>query len=190
MKYTFSAFGLSVEHPEDYRIWFNPNRPFYKDEGEFRLDKMTKVRDEEISMTIGWWSEQERIHDFAGKFLSEVEKQFEKASKKGGYKAFKKEIVEFRGHDAAFVYSGAIGSSHAFKSIGKKVQLQTLQMAWFCEESKRTIIASIFAPASYVKEHYPELKEMLYSIKCHETAESGDMDKQRGYETHTNKEEV
>ena len=69
MIYTFSAFGLSVENPEDYRIWFNPNRPFYKDEGEFRLDKMTKVRDEEISMTIGWWSEQERIHDFVGKFL-------------------------------------------------------------------------------------------------------------------------
>ena len=167
MKYIFSAFGLSVEHPEDYRIWFNPNRPFYKDEGEFRLDKMSNEKDEAVSMTVGWWREDNEIENFAENFLNEVEKQFEKASKKGGYKAFKKEIVEFRGHDAAFVYSGAVGSSHVFKAVGKKVQLQTLQLAWFCGESKRTIITSIFAPSTYMKEHYSELKEMLYSINCH-----------------------
>ena len=167
MKYTFSTFGLSVEHPEDYKIWFNPNRPFYKDEGEFRLDKLTKEKDEEVSMTIGWWHEDDELENFAENFLNEVEKQFEKASKKGGYKTFSKEIIEFRGHNAAFVYSGAIGSSHVFKAVGKKVQLQTLQLAWFCKESERTIIASIFAPSTYMKEHYPELKEMLFSLKCH-----------------------
>lgn len=167
MGYKFSAFGMSVNHPADYKLWINPNRPFYEEEGELRLDRMTDDKEGEVSLSIGWWSEKEEISNFAENFISEVDKQFKKLIKKGNYEFFEKELVEHMGHQAAYVYSGAIGSSHVFKAVGKKVQLQTLQLAWFCEKSKKTVIGTVIAPSHYVQAKYPELKEMLFSIECH-----------------------
>ncbi len=167
MSYKFSAFGMSINHPADYKLWINPNRPFYEDEGELRFDRMTNNKEEEVSVSVGWWTEAEKMSNFAENFISEVDKQFGKSIKKGNYEFFEKEVIEHRGHEAAYVYSGVLGSSHVFKTIGKKVQLQTLQLAWFCEESKKTVIGTVIAPSHYVQQKYHELKEILFSIECH-----------------------
>ena len=53
-KTLFSIYGVSIEHPKDWKIFFNPKRTFDYTTGFFRIEDYIPQKGAQVSLSINW----------------------------------------------------------------------------------------------------------------------------------------
>ena len=53
-KILFSIYGVSIEHPKDWKIFFNPKRTFDYTTGFFRIEDYIPQKGAQVSLSINW----------------------------------------------------------------------------------------------------------------------------------------
>lgn len=173
MSYVFSVYGLSVEHPNTWKVRVNPNKPFDEKAGIMKIEDMGKSFEQQVSLHLAWETVLRHPENFGDMYIKKVTRQHKKTLKKEQrYEIIKAEPLNHIGHDACFVRAALVTNTHAIKAFGKRVNLDTLQLALYWEEMKKVVVATITATSSYAKAHYDELNDILFSLRCQVPAEA------------------
>lgn len=168
MNYNYSAYGISINHPQEWRIYVNPNRPFSAHDGSIKIEDMRAELSSQVSFCIKWERDDSVQPDFAQRYLEQIEAQYKRNFKKENqYCMFEKEFITLNGHDACFIHSALNANTHVFKAIGRTIRLEILQCALFCDESKRIVVGTITASSDYIQKNFNDLKKMLFTLHCH-----------------------
>ena len=82
-KTLFSIYGVSIEHPKDWKIFFNPKRTFDYTTGFFRIEDYIPQKGAQVSLSINWEKVPGDNESFARQFDA-VSKADEKSTVPGG----------------------------------------------------------------------------------------------------------
>lgn len=168
MNLSMSLYGVSICHPEDWRIYINPNRPFTEREGTIKVENMKGDLTEQISLSISWEDAGQMKAGFAQRYLDQIDDQYKNGLKKEKrYHIQKKEMIELCGHEACFVHSTMRSNTHVFRALGKNVTLDILQAAVHCTESGRVVVATITGATGLIQSRIEEWTDLLLTLKCH-----------------------
>ena len=168
MNYKFEAYGISAEHPSDYRVYINQNQKFRFEEGCVKFDDPASAEESRASMTISW-EPAEGCEGFAEQYLAGVEEHYRKKVK-NRYRVMEKQLIDHNGYETAFLHTRLISATHIFKAMGKTIVLEIMQTACYCPDTKRCVFATVMAQSDYFQAHLDELKNMLLSVNCRTTA--------------------
>ena len=168
MDCVFSAYDIALLHPAEWSIYINPNKAFTYDKGEMRIEHLAKEHDSQVSVTVTWEKVLNQEDGFAGRYLENLEAQYKKTLKKSKrYELISKREIIHNDHEACIVHSVLSANTHAIRALGKNVNLEILQMALYCSDSKRIVVASSTCTSNYFSEHKDKLETILMSLTCH-----------------------
>ena len=166
--YLFSAYGLSVTHPENWKIYINPHKTFSINDGFVKIDKQSNDKKEQVSFAISWETSESDEY-FAERYSETIKNQFKGVLKdKNRFEFYKNEIIQFQKHKACYVYTKYVPNTNFYRKASRSEQLEVMQLAYYCEISNKIIVGTITASQNHMRENYDELEKMLFSIKCHD----------------------
>ena len=162
----FEAYGVSVNYPSQWRIYIPQRQSFCQEDGTLKFDDVAGT-DSRASLTLSW-EQAGPIEGFAANYLESAEKNYQKKVK-GRCQILKKKLIHTHGHEAGFLHARLSSSTHAFKIMGKSLELEVMQLAYYCADSGRIMMGTIIAEHTYFVKNMNCLKEMLLSIQSSET---------------------
>lgn len=165
MSMRFQAYGIRVDYPEQYRIYFSQNQKFQFEEGVVKFDDPAGADNGRASLTISW-EPAAHTEQFAEKYLEAAETHYQKKMK-NRYNILEKKLQECDGHETAYLHVRIASSTHVLKPLGKSILLELIQTARYCPETNRIVIATAMAEKAYLQTHQAEFEAMLSSISCH-----------------------
>lgn len=169
MKCLFQAYGISVNYPSEWRIYIPQNQSFSLDDGMLKFDDIAGA-DSRASFTLSW-EKSKPVTGFAAGYLDSAEKNYAKKVK-GRCKILEKELTVINGHEAGFMRALLSSGTHVFKAMGKAVELEVMQAAFYCPDSGRIVMGTMIAQQAYFEKNREDLREMVMGIKCHSSGES------------------
>ena len=167
--YEFSVYGIKFEHEDNWQIRIDPIKSFNAGSGSVKAEVInTENHTAQASMRITWDEASEGTDGFAENYCDQLEKQYKKTVKNSKrYKILSRELVEHNGHRACFSHTALNSSTHFIRPIGKNVDIEIIELAFYCEASHRIVVATLSSEMEYYKSHEDELKRMLFSVRCH-----------------------
>ena len=165
---TFSMYDVSIDHPRTWGLYFNPKRPFNYNTGYFRIENPQNRKGADISISINWEKAESENAIFAENYCQNVEKQYKKQLKKENYTIEKAEVIPFLNGKAAYIvseYQGSMGIT-PLKAHAPKMQVRSIQLAWYDEVTGRAIVSSVIGKADKVRESEKELGVLVFSARC------------------------
>lgn len=166
----FQAYGISVRYPSEWRIFIPQNQSFCQKDGVLKFDDVAGA-DSRASFTVSW-EQAGQIDGFAANYLDSAEKNYKKKVK-GRCQILEKRLTEMNGHEAGFLRARLSSNTHVFKAMGKSLELEVMQIAYYCDASGRIIMGTMIAEHTYFEKNREFLREMLNGIKCHLEENSG-----------------
>lgn len=168
MKCLFQAYGISVNYPSEWRIYIPQNQSFSLDDGILKFDDIAGA-DSRASFTLSW-EKTAPVTGFAGGYLKSAEKNYAKKVK-GRCRILEKELTEINGHEAGFLRALLSSNTHVFKAMGKLLELEVMQAAFYCPCSSRIVMGTMIAKQDYFEKNRECLMEMVMGIQCHSSEE-------------------
>lgn len=161
----FSIYGVSIEHPRDWKIFFEPKRAFDYTTGFFRIEDYIPRKGAQISLSINWQMVPSANESFACQYCSNIQAQYQKQMKKTPYQVVTADIIDFLDGKAAYVVSEYLGSSGLVK---KKTDssIRSLQLAFYDEESQRAVVSSVIGKREKIAEEEDFLRGLVFSARC------------------------
>lgn len=169
MKCLFQAYGISVSYPSEWRIYIPQNQSFSMDDGILKFDDIGGA-DSRASFTLSW-EKTAPVTGFAGGYLESAEKNYAKKVK-GRCRILEKERTEINGHEAGFMRAQLLSSTHVFNAMGKSLELEVMQAAFYCPDSGRIVMGTMIAKQDYFEKNRECLREMVMGIQCHTSEEN------------------
>lgn len=161
----FSMYGVSVEHPEDWLIFFDPKRPFNRTTGFFRIEDYVPRRGASLSLSVNWERASCDNATFAGHYRENISGQYRRQFKKGTYDIQHLDTVEYRGGVAVYMVSEHT-SSMGIVLKKPTEQVRILQLAFYDDASGRAVVGSVIGHPGLVQVRETALKKLLFTLSC------------------------
>lgn len=166
-KFTFSVYGISIEHPKDWEVFVNPNKSFTKNKGLFKIQEPSTNKDDQISLGMQWNHAEMNSEDFILKYSEEIETQYKKRFKKTEkYNLLEKKIVDISGHDSIFIKSKIVANHGIYRALRKNETLYIIQVSLLDDYSSRIIACSVTMTEQKFENEKDIIYDILKSIKC------------------------
>ncbi len=163
---TFSVYGISIKHPEDWKIYMNPNNRFSKDSGFVKIDDLASSG-QALSLSVRWEkciAENIDMESYRINFCEGLAKKFKKK-----YTLYNTEIININGHQGCLIHFAYRANHQIYSFLGKEETVEQLQAAVYCDITQRMVVANI----STTPENFAMKKDLLYqlvsNLTCHET---------------------
>ena len=169
-RYLFSIYGVTVEYPKAWKIFFDPKKQFDFTHGFFRLEKYQPKVGAEFSMGLNWEKAPSTNEKFPRNYLTNLERGYKKQLGKNQHKIEQMDIIDFRGGKAAFIiseYQGGLGIMPLTKRM-KLVDVRSMQLAFYDEDSGRAIVNSMLGFTEHFKEEEEALRELVFTVRAEE----------------------
>jgi len=161
----FSIYGISVEHPMDWLLFFDPKRPFNRTTGFFRIEDYVPRKGANISLSINWEMTPCDNVTFAERYCENIAAQYRRQFKKNPYVIECADIVDFGQGKAAYLVSEH-GANLGIVKKKSTEQVRILQLAFYDEHSGRAVVGSVIGHPEKIREKEAFFKELLFTIKC------------------------
>lgn len=164
----FSAYGVSIQHPQTWSIYINPTKSFAFHDGLVKIDKnSSSKKDSSISLTLRWARPESPVS--IDEYIEELQSQYTKKQQKNKRDYYEILSVEpvLLDHSSYLVHSTFIANHALYRSWGKEEQVDCLQLCTFCDLTGRLIVATIHASPEEMSSNLSYYKEILYTLKCH-----------------------
>lgn len=161
----FSIYGVSVEHPMDWLIFFDPKRPFNQSTGYFRIEDYVPRKGANLSLSINWEKVPCDNASFAIQYGENIAEQYRRQFRKEPYTIEYLDLIDYLNGKAAFLVSehGANLGILRKKAIDR---VRILQLAFYDEHSGRAVVGSVIGRPGLIREKEERLKEFLFTLKC------------------------
>lgn len=161
----FSIYGVSIKHPADWRIFFDPKRPFHWDTGFFRIEDYVPRKGAQLSLSLNWEKAPGDNETFARQYCENIAGQYQKQLKKTPHRVERMEVVDYLEGKAAFIVSEYLGSPGLMKKKTDEV-VRVLQLAFYDEDSGRAVVSSVMGRVERLCEQEALLTELIFSTRC------------------------
>lgn len=161
----FSIYGVSVEHPMDWLLFFDPKRPFNRTTGFFRIEDYIPKKGANISLSINWEKTPCDNPSFAQRYCENVEAQYRRQFKKEPYLIECSDVIDYLDGKAAYIISEHGANLGIFKKKATE-QVRILQLAFYDEGSGRAVVGSVIGSPALIREKELFLKELLFTLRC------------------------
>lgn len=161
----FSIYGVSVEHPMDWLLFFDPKRPFNQATGFFRIEDYLPKKGANISLSINWEKTPCDNTSFAQRYCENVEAQYRRQFKKEPYIIECSDVIDYLDGKAAYIISEHGANLGIFKKKATE-HVRILQLAFYDEKSGRAVVGSVIGRPSLIHEKEVHLKELLFTLRC------------------------
>lgn len=161
----FSIYDISIEHPKEWKLCFDPKRGVSYESGFFRIEDFVPGRGAQFSLSLNWEKASGTNESFADSYCENISKQYNKQFKRSPYEMEVIETIDFCGGKAAFVVS----EYHATLGFVKRktdAPVRVLQLAFYDEESGRAVVSSLIGNPETVHENEEALRELVFSVAC------------------------
>ena len=74
----FSIYGISINYPKSWKVFFNPKQAFDYNTGFFRLEDYIPRKGAQISLGINWEKVSGDNESFVSKYCEKINEQFKK----------------------------------------------------------------------------------------------------------------
>lgn len=161
----FSVYGVSMEHPMDWLIFFDPKRPFNQATGFFRIEDYVPGKGANISLSINWEKTPSNNASFAERYCENIAEQYRRQFKKEPYTIESLAVIDYLDVKAAYIVSehGANLGILRKKATG---QVRILQLAFYDEHSGRAVVGSVIGRPGLIRKKEGLLKKFLFTLKC------------------------
>ena len=164
-KTLFSIYGVSIEHPKDWKIFFNPKRTFDYTTGFFCIEDYIPKKGAQVSLSINWEKVPGDNESFARQYCDNILMQYQRQMKKAPFQVETMEVIDFMDGKAAYIVSEYRASPGLVK---KKTDgsVRTMQLAFYDENSGRAVVSSVIGLPDKVAEEEDFLRELVFSVRC------------------------
>lgn len=161
----FSIYGISINYPKSWKVFFNPKQAFDYNTGFFRLEDYIPRKGAQISLGINWEKVSGDNESFVSKYCEKINEQFKKQMKKAPFNVETIETVDFLDGKAAYIVTEYKASPGLIKKKSDAF-VRSLQLAYYDDNSQRAIVSSIIGWNEKVKAEEEFLKELIFSVRC------------------------
>ena len=118
----FSAYGVSILHPDSWNIFITPNKPFVFHDGAVKIDRSfdRSSPDSEISLSVRWAKLSQIIS--VDDYISEIQNQYaikQKKNKRDNYKILEIKPEEGFQHKTYSITSRIVANHSVYRKIGR-----------------------------------------------------------------------
>lgn len=161
-----NLYGITIHHPEDWRLFINPNNKITYDEGLVKIDKVTVSKKASTSLSIRWAKMRNDItlDDYIDKLEKEFKRKEKKSRNKDKYRIVDKQKLRLNGREAYLIKNEFVANHSIYRILGKDELVKVLQLIFYSEETKRIGVASLSATPSEMKRNEADFKEILFSF--------------------------
>ncbi len=163
-KLLFSIYGVSIEHPKNWKIFFSPKRNVDYSSGFFRIEDYIPKKGAQLSLSINWEKAPGDNESFAHQYCSNLTEQYEKQLKKTPHQIETMEVVDFQGGKAAYVVLEYKASPGLVKKKSD-APVRILQLAFYDEVSGRAVVSSIMGRPETVMADEDFFLDLVFSVK-------------------------
>ena len=120
-KAVFSIYGVSIEHPMDWKIFFDPKRGCSRSTGFFRIEDFVPQKGAQLSLSLNWEKATSDNESFAHQYAEHIAQEYQKQMKKTPYQIERMEVIDFQGGKAAYIvseYRGSPGLGAVLLTVG------------------------------------------------------------------------
>lgn len=160
----FSVYGISISHPKDWSIFFDPKKGFKYEYGFIRIEDYIPRYGARLSMSIEWTVLSNDTENFIVEYSKNIENQYKKQLKKMKYEFEKKELVLLDEKKALFIVSKFEARSGLF-NIKKEREVKSLQVVIYENISHRVVVAGIIGTVDEIEKNEEELQALLFSVR-------------------------
>ena len=161
----FSIYGISINYPKSWKVFFNPKQAFDYNTGFFRLEDYIPKKGAQVSLGINWEKVASDNKSFVSKYCEKINEQFKKQMKKAPFTVETVEEVDFLDGKAAYVVTEYKASPGLIKKKGDAF-VRSLQLAYYDENTGRAVVSSIIGWVDKVKGEEDFLKDLIFSVRC------------------------
>lgn len=162
----FSIYDISIEHPKNWKICFDPKKGTDYTTGFFRIEDFVPRKGARISLSLNWERLPGSNEEFASRFCENISAQYQIQLKKTPYRIETMDVIDFQDGKAAFVVSEYRASLGLVKRKSDS-PVRVIQLAYYDEASERAVVVSLMGHPDLVTEHEPLLRELVFSLRCH-----------------------
>lgn len=170
----FEAYGVRVLHPQDWRIFINPSKPFLYQDGYAKIDRSVApgAKKLEVSLSLRW----ARIEKVVSidEYVEEIKRQYELKQKKNKSDSFViDDIHEVEGlpHKAFSIESSIMANHSIYRVLKSNEFFKSLEYVTRCPETERIVMATLCAYCETFEQNRDLFVRMLGSLKCHHGAD-------------------
>jgi len=161
-----TIYGVGIEHPTNWRLYFSPNNNLNFEEGLVKIDKVDKEQKSSTSLTLRWARMNGDID--LEEYVKELNTQFSKKEKRSRNKD-KYQINEtiecnINGKNAYLIKNEFIANHSIYRILGKNELVKVLQVIIFSEETERILIASLSTTPEELKDNEEYYIEILMTL--------------------------
>lgn len=161
----FSIYGISIEHPRDWKIFFDPKRAFDYTTGFFRIEDYVPRKGAQISLSINWEKVPSENEGFAQQYCENIRAQYKKQMKKTPFQVEAMDILDFLDGQAAYIVSEYRASPGLMKKKSDG-PVRTMQLAYYDEASGRAVVSSVIGRPETISAQEDFLRGLLFSVRC------------------------
>ena len=164
-KAVFSIYGVSIEHPMDWKTFFDPKRGCSRSTGFFRIEDFVPQKGAQLSLSLNWEKATSDNESFAHQYAEHIAQEYQKQMKKTPYQIERMEVIDFQGGKAAYIVSEYRGSPGLVK---RKTDgsVRTIQLAFYDDPSQRAVVSTLIGRPERVSEEEDLLRELVFSVRC------------------------
>lgn len=164
-KAVFSIYGVSIEHPMDWKIFFDPKRGCSRNSGFFRIEDFVPKQGAQLSLSLNWEKARGDNESFAYQYAENIAQQYQKQMKKAPYQIEQMEVIDFQGGKAAYIVSEYRGSPGLVRRKTDR-PVRTMQIAFYDDVSERAVVSTLIGRPERVLEEEDFLRELVFSVSC------------------------
>lgn len=164
---TFSLYGISIKHPEEWKVYFNPHSDISKESGLIKIDEIISSG-HPLSLSIRWQQclSDVDINEYSQQVSNVISKKF-----KNSFEMLDSKLIESNGHKGVLFNYSYRANHQIFAFFGKKEVVEQLQAAVYCNISRRMVIVNIAStPENFINKR-DLLYQIINSMTCHENTE-------------------
>ncbi len=170
----FEAYGVSILHPQDWRIFVNPSKPFLYHDGYAKIDRSVVGGDksQDVSLSLRWaqLNKQVTIDDY----VDEIKRQYElkqKKNKSDRYQIDDIRLLEHLPHRAYSIQSSITANHSIYRVLKDDERFKSIEYVTYCEVTDRIVMATICAYGDIFAANRDLFLCMLNSLGCHSAAQ-------------------
>ena len=165
----FQIYQVGINHPDAWRVFVNPSKPFAFYDGFAKIDRSAeKGCADHASLSLRWAKLKKGTT--IDEYMEEIENQYQKKQKKNKKDHF--EIIsidpaEGMPHKSYLIHSSIKANHSVYRSFGREETIQSMQLTTYCPVTQRLVIANIASAPEDFERKNSVYKEILFSLTCH-----------------------
>ncbi len=161
----FSAYGISIQYPPNWRIFFDVKNGFCYQSGLVRIEDFIPKKGAQISMSVQWSEAVSDPQSFAAQCVGNIEAQYKNRLKKRELSIHTKDIIDFCTVPAAFVESEYVGKIQMFSNKQNQA-VYIMHLGFYHEASARAVVVSVIGIPEIIKAQKEFLRQLMFSASC------------------------